>query len=393
MELDGSLFGGVALGAAFALGAGWYLWGRTASALQQRALDAEDRYGLLTQHLAASVIVRDPDMRALFVSPYTEILTGFPAAQFTTTIPDLFDSRVHPEDKALYDRAYQVTKTGEPFQVRYRLLHATDVEVWVESRTVPILGDSGEVIASLTITFDVSRAVLSQQQVEEKSREVEDFTSMVSHDLKSPLFTLKGMVQLLEEERSRMPPSALEPLDHLSRNVERLTQLVTSILDYSRTVSRQHKSTAVELDTVLREVLLDFAPAIKAADAEVQIDEELGTVLGDDLAMTQIFSNIISNAIKYRHPERRLKIRIVHELAPSLKLTRLSIKDNGRGISADNLVLLFRPFQRFHPADVEGSGIGLASVRKLITRMGGEIVATSDGESGTTFTITLRRPS
>jgi signal transduction histidine kinase len=109
--------------------------------------------------------------------------------------------------------------------------------------------------------------------------------------------------------------------------------------------------------------------------------------------MTQIFSNIISNAIKYRHPERRLKIRIVHELAPSLKLTRLSIKDNGRGISADNLVLLFRPFQRFHPADVEGSGIGLASVRKLITRMGGEIVATSDGESGTTFTITLRRPS
>jgi signal transduction histidine kinase len=332
-------------------------------------------------------------MRALFVSPYTEILTGFLAAQFTSTSPDLFASRVHPEDRALYDRAYQVTRAGEPFQVRYRLLHATDVEVWVESRTVPILGDSGEVIASLTITFDVSRAVLSQQQVEEKSREVEDFTSMVSHDLKSPLFTLKGMVQLLEEERSRMPPSALEPLDHLSRNVERLTQLVTSILDYSRTVSRQHKSTAVELDTVLREVLLDFAPAIKAADAEVQIDEELGTVLGDDLAMTQIFSNIISNAIKYRHPERRLKIRIVHELAPSLKLTRLSIKDNGRGISADNLALLFRPFQRFHPADVEGSGIGLASVRKLITRMGGEIVATSDGESGTTFTITLRRPS
>ncbi len=370
----------------------WILWGRDGATNKQRALDAEDRYGLLTQHLAASVIVRDPEMKALFVSPYTEILTGFSASQFPNSDPDLYQSRVHPEDRAIYDRAYQVTKAGEPFQVRYRLLHASEVEVWVESRTVPILGDSGEVIASLTITFDVTRTVLAQQQMEEKSREVEDFTSMVSHDLKSPLFTLKGMIQMLEEDRDRMPPSSLEPLGHLSRNVERLTQLVSSILDYSRTVSRQHKSTPVDLDLIINDVLLDFKPMLTSVGAEVEVDAGLGSVLGDDLALIQIFSNVLSNAIKYRHPDRKLKIRVVHELAPSLKLTRLSIKDNGQGISEENLKLLFRPFQRFHPTPVEGSGIGLASVRKLVHRMGGEIIATSDGTSGTTFTITLRRP-
>lgn len=380
---------------AAALGGGtvWFFWGRHALSYYRRAIDAEDRYGLLTQHLAASVIVRDPEMKALFVSPYTEILSGFPASQFTNSIPDFFQSRVHPDDRALFDRAYEVTRAGEPFQVRYRLMHASDVEVWVESRTVPIFGDEGEVIASLTITFDVTRAVLAQQQVEEKSREVEDFTSMVSHDLKSPLFTLKGMVQMLEEERDRMPATALEPLSHLSHNVTRLTQLVTSILDYSRTISRQHKSAPIDLDTVMKEVLLDFTPALKGVSGEIQIDEGLGSVLGDDLALIQVFSNLFSNAIKYRHPDRRLKIRVVHELAPSLKLTRVSVKDNGQGISAENLALLFRPFQRFHQNNIEGSGIGLASVRKLVQRMGGEIVATSDGSSGTTFTLTLRRPA
>lgn len=370
----------------------WIFWGRTSAANKQRALDAEERYALLTQHLAASVIVRNPDMQALFVSPYTEILTGFPAGQFANSSPDLYQSRVHPEDRAIFDRAYQVTKAGEPFQVRYRLIHASEVEVWVESRTVPILGDSGEVIASLAITFDVTRTVLAQQQMEEKSREVEDFTNMVSHDLKSPLFTLRGMIQMLEEDRDKMPASSLEPLGHLTRNVERLTQLVTSILDYSRTVSRQHKSTSVDLDAIVKDVLLDFTPALKAADGGVEVDEGLGSVLGDDLALIQIFSNLFSNAIKYRHPDRKLKIRVVHDLAPSLKLTRVAVKDNGHGISEENLKLLFRPFQRFHPTPVEGSGIGLASVRKLVHRMGGEIAATSDGVSGTTFTITLRRP-
>jgi len=390
---------GVAIIAALLLGALigaaliWYLWGRKAVIFKRMAADAEDRYNLLTQHLAASVIVRSPDMRALFVSPYTEILTGFPALTFTNSVPDFYSSRVHVDDRALFDRAYEVTRAGEPFQVRYRLIHASEVEVWVESRTVPIFGDSGEVIALLTITFDVTRAVLAQQQVEEKSREVEDFTSMVSHDLKSPLFTLKGMVQMLEEEREKMPATALEPLLHLARNVDRLTQLVTSILDYSRTISRQHKSSAVNLDTAIREVLLDFAPSFKQVNGEIQIDEELGAVLGDDLALIQIFANIFSNAIKYRHPDRPLKVRVVHELAPSLKLTRVSIKDNGYGISAENQKLLFRAFQRFHPSEVEGSGIGLASVRKLVHRMGGEITASSDGETGTTFTLTLRRPA
>ena len=392
---DGLMFI-TALAMAVTVLACWLIWGRRFQHAHQRAVDAEERYALLTNHLAASIIVRDPQLRVLFASPYTAVLTGYPVDQFLSPAvgdaPDLFNSLVHTDDRAIYNRAYQITQAGEPFQIRYRIRHHSDVEVWVESRTVPILGDTGEVIASLTISFDVTGSVRTQQQVEEKSREVEDFTSMVSHDLKSPLFTLRGMVQLIEEERSKLPTNLHEPLDHLTRNVTRLTQLVSSILDYSRTISRQHKSAPVELDKIVGDIALDFLPQLKEVAGELQIDEGLGQVLGDELAYVQIFSNILSNAIKYRHPERPLKIRVVHEIAPSLKCTRVSIKDNGSGISAENLSKLFRPFQRFHGREIEGSGIGLASVRKLLSRMGGDITASSDGESGTTFTITMRRP-
>src|SRR5690606_24163215 len=116
---------------------------------------------------------------------------------------DFFISIAHEDDKQNIERALKVASCGEAFQYRFRYYHKTGILMWAETRTVPVLNNSGEVEASLSITLDVTGSVLYQKQVEEKNRDLLDFTYMISHDLKSPIYTVKGMHGVLCEELER----------------------------------------------------------------------------------------------------------------------------------------------------------------------------------------------
>ena len=358
--------------------------------LIQTSTLATERYKLLTTNLAAAVIVRDHGGRILYCSPYTEILTGYPVSEMQEGESDFFESIVHDEDLSKYTRSLQVIKHGEPFQFRYRFWHKTGLLMWAESRTVPILDDDGSVISSLSITLDVTGNVRYQRQVEEKNKELQDFTYMVSHDLKSPIFTLKGMLGILLEELGGPPkPELAEPLEHMQRALHRLEQLVTSVLEYSRASSFEPKHERVELSGLVREVLEDFKPQLSSCGGTVTVAEELPAVLGDNLKLVQIFSNLIGNAIKYRSPDRPLSISVSAKPSGDPRVVHIVVTDNGFGVPPDKLDLIFRPFQRLHGKEIEGSGIGLACVRKLIERLGGEIVCESDGSSGSAFILSL----
>jgi signal transduction histidine kinase len=303
---------------------------------------------------------------------------------------DFFERIVHEEDRSKYNRSLQVTSHGEPFQFRYRFWHKTGLLMWAESRTVPILDDEGVVISSLSITLDVTGNVRYQRQVEEKNSELQDFTYMVSHDLKSPIFTLKGMLGILVEELGSGPSPALaEPVDHMHRALRRLEQLVTSVLEYSRASSFESKQERVELDGLLREVVDDFRPHLDQCGGGVSLSDKLPAVIGDTLRLTQVFSNLFSNAVKYRSPQRPLCVTVQPRAALDPKMCLIAFTDNGLGIPPDKLEIVFRPFHRLHGTEIEGSGIGLACVKKLLERLGGSIVAESDGATGTTFLISL----
>jgi PAS domain S-box-containing protein len=363
---------------------------KEADELRQASALANERYKLLTDNLAAAVIVRGAAGNILYCSPYTEILTGYPVREMYTGDTDFFERIVHEADRSKYVRSLQVTSHGEPFQFRYRFWHKTGLLMWAESRTVPILDDDGSVISSLSITLDVTGNVRYQRQVEEKNEELQDFTYMISHDLKSPIFTLKGMLGILQEELGASPREQIaEPLEHIGRAMRRLEQLVTSVLEYSRASSFEAKHERVELGQLIPEVIDDFKPNLTGCAGVVSIAGTLPVVIGDTLRLTQVFSNLLSNAIKYRSSARPLKISIAP--APSLdpKMTAIAFRDNGQGIPPDKLEIIFRPFHRLHGAEIEGSGIGLACVKKLLERLGGSISAESDGASGSAFIVSL----
>lgn len=359
---------------------------------QMRVQAALQQAQVLSDNLVAAVVLRNVEGRVLYCSPYTEVLTGYGIQEILNAPGDFFEDVMHPDDREQYRRAIKICESGEAFQYKYRLFHRTGIEMWVETRTVPILNEDGIPASFLSITLDVTGAIRYQRQVEEKNRDLQDFTYMVSHDLKAPIFTIKGMLGVIRDDfAAQLSDEHREVLDHIERAALRLEQLVSRVLEYSRISSQQGKSEPADVRAVCEEVKKDFALQIKESSATVSIADDLPTVLGDSVQLNRVFANLIGNAIKYRSPDRAPEISVRACPSRDLRTVRISVSDNGQGIPADKLESVFRPFHRLHGAAIEGTGIGLATVKKLVERMGGTVDLESTLDKGSTFYVQFRK--
>lgn len=350
------------------------------------------RYKTLTDNLMASVVIRDSAGKIDYCSPFTEVLTGYPVSEIRSAAGDFFESVMHEEDREAYRRALGVASLGEPFQFRYRFYHRSGLELWAETRTMPILGADGSVSSTLSITLDVTAAVRHQRQLEERNRDLHDFSYMLSHDLKAPLFTVKGMTAILGENvGDSLNPETSDLLNHISGAVRRLEALVESVLEYSKISLHGTQSFPVELSPVVADVLQDLSARVNESRAAVHVDGDLPVIAGEPVRMYQVFSNLIGNALKYRSPDRTPEIRVSSAPAKARRYVTVTVADNGTGIPSGKLDEIFRPFHRAHGREIEGTGIGLASVKKLVEKSGGSIAVRSEEGVGSEFILTLRR--
>jgi len=372
----------------------WKPWAlaRHARLLEERLALLEGEYQTLTSSIAASIIIRTQTQKTTFCSPYTEVMSGYAVREFLNHPGDLLLESVHPNDRDRYQRAFQVVSLGELYKFRYRVKHKSGFDVWLETHLVPLLSATGEVSGSIGISLDVTDSVRYQQSIEERNVDLHDFTSMVSHDLKAPVFTIRGMAQILQEELgSGAQGETREALAHLQQASDRLAQLVTGIMEYSEVSALESTNERIPLQNVLLDISTDYARQLSALNAELALPARAPIVLGDRTKLYQIFANLISNALKYHAPNRPLRIS-VEILSHTPREVIVALRDTGRGIPAEKLSQVFRPFFRAHPDVTDGSGIGLACVRKLVDKVGGQIRVESDERSGTTFFITLRVP-
>ena len=350
---------------------------------------AEDHSDLLTNTIAASIIIRDRNNKTVFCSPFTQVLTGHEVAQFADHNGDFLRELVVAKDLDRYDRALKVSFLGEDTIVRYRIKHRSGLKLWLETRLVPVCNDEGEAESVMAITIDVTETLNYQRQIEEHNRDLADFTYMVSHDLKAPVFTIKGMAQVLKEDYSAVLGSGgLELVQFILDGGDRLEQLIKSVIDYSAISIRGGETAPVALNSVLNKVLADHNTQARDADATIEIAPGLPTVQGDEIRLYQLFSNLVGNAIKYRRRNIPLRVTVdAVQLPEGGALIR--VKDNGLGIPPEKLDQVFRPYQRAHSNQVEGSGIGLACVKKIIDRLGGSVTVESTVGEGSTFMVTF----
>ncbi|MDC7784984.1 ATP-binding protein [Rhodoplanes sp. TEM] len=268
-----------------------------------------------------------------------------------------------------------------------------------------------EIVAAIDIRDLVVDVILSKaeelegvnRQLARSNDELESFAYVASHDLKEPLRHIEAFAGLLKESLPKDPDGRLGAMvGGIETSSRRLRALINDLAEYSRVGRQARPLAAVPLDEVLADVLADLRPVLEETGASVSA-VSLPVVMCDRSQIRQVLQNLISNAVKYRHPDRTpaVAVRGTVETGPTGEAerpagaepgrhVRITIADNGIGFDEKYREQIFEPFQRLHgPDEYEGTGIGLAICRKIVQRHGGSISATSTADTGATFTFTL----
>ena len=227
-------------------------------------------------------------------------------------------------------------------------------------------------------------------ELERSNQELEQFAYVSSHDLQEPLRTIASFTQLLKRRyEGKFDTDADEFMDYIVEASIRMKAQIEGLLEYSRVETKGEEFEPVDTNLKLNYVLQSLGASIEESQAKITYDN-LPVVMGDSNQLQRVFQNLISNAIKFRKQEERLKIRISANKDIFNSEYVFSITDNGIGIEKQYQDRIFTIFQRLHTRDVyEGTGIGLSIVKRIIERHDGRFWVESEFGVGSTFYFTL----
>lgn len=332
---------------------------------------------------------------------------GYPVEQAIGA--DLIDLIVPEVDRAQTRARLDLLRSGERFSSdEARKVRADGMAIDVSTTWSPIIDDTGTLIGMSLIYSDISSLVRVRREAESSQKEIERFTYVVSHDLRSPLINIKGFCHELKtsygelmEHLNEGPPDEAkmaacrtlleddigECLTYIEAGADRMETLITAVLKLSRLGRRSLEIEEIDLYGLTTRIADSLQHQLDQRGARLTI-EPLPRVLADAVAMEQIMGNLLSNAVKYldasRHGEIEVDARTYGEWVI------IKVHDNGRGIAEGDVERIFQPFTRVgRTQDVEGEGMGLSYVRALVKQLGGEISCRSTLGKGSVFTVKL----
>ena len=275
--------------------------------------------------------------------------------------------------------------------------------LWLDTTIVPFVDANGVAEQFISIQTDITERKTAEERITmlnrelaaggerlvEANRELESFAYSVSHDLRAPLRHIHGYLDMLKRATAgQLPERADRYIRTASDAAVQMGHLIDDLLAFSRMGQAEMRFASVDLSALIEEVRIGLMPQTEGRVIDWTIDA-IPPVRGDASMLRQVLVNLLSNAIKYsgKQPVAEIRVRCL-ETEPDL--VTISVQDNGAGFDMAFAHKLFGVFQRLHHADeFEGTGIGLAIVRRIVSRHGGRIWAESAPGAGATFTFTL----
>jgi PAS domain S-box-containing protein len=363
--------------------------------------DSEARLRSIFEQVPIGVTFIDPHGRVNEGNPHLCRMLGRSADELRRMS---IDQVLHADDLAETRQALQALWRGEVTQVdrEIRLRRADGEVFWARAQLTVLRDGQGRPLRLAGAIEDISERLRLQQaererdRAESANRTKNEFVSRMSHELRTPLNAMIGFAQLLGMARE---PALAPPQQAWAAQIQRagwhLLEMINDTLDLARIESGLVSLSLrpVELEPLLAHSLsmVQSAAAERSVDVGSSVQPDASTVLADDTRLTQVLTNLLSNAIKYNRPGGDVQLQVRAAPGPGAGWVELTVRDNGLGMTAEQLAGLFQPYNRLgrENSGIEGTGIGLVISRRLAELMGGTLEADSRAGVGSTFTLRL----
>lgn len=376
------------------------------------SLDAAGKFVTFNETLLAALGYERED---LFKQPYTRLLTPARREEWDTAF-----GAVGTVVTTATPVKHVLTREGE-VETQWVKKDGSIIDVWI--RSVPLEDEEGRFVRSRSAALNMTernrlanelrargdqleRANVELRQI---NRELEEFTSVVSHDLKEPLRTLQAFSNFLAEDYSgQLGPDGFQYINHLVGASKRLGSLIDDLLKLSSAGRITHDLQAIDMNDIAATIRRDLADLIQRRNAQLIVEGPLPTAIGDPPRIAQLLANLVGNALKYNASASPVVIIGRGEMCPSATASgayfstsrtpawmtfpqvTLFVRDNGIGIDPRYHEQIFGIFRRLHTADeYEGTGAGLAICKKIVEGHAGRIWVESQPGQGATFYFTL----
>lgn len=375
---------------------------------QQEILrDSEIKFRTIADFTADWEYWLGPDRRLVYCSPSCSAITGYDQHEFLDN-PALIDEIIHPEDRPCVASHHRANHGENELTLDFRIVRKEGDVRWFSHSCRLVRDAAGEPLGRRVSNRDITERKRAEQlvrqlnaeleervrertaELEASTRELEAFCYSVSHDLRTPLRGIDGFSRiLLEESGDRLTPGDRQYLERIGAAAVRMGKLIDALLDISRVTRTEVHPEPVDLSTMVGEAAEELRSADPGRDVEFVIAPDV-TASADPRLLRLAIENLLGNAWKFT--SHKPQGRIEFGCRESGEQPVFFVRDNGAGFDMRYAHKLFTPFQRLHAmAEYPGTGVGLVTVHRIITKHGGTIWAEAETEQGATFCFTLGR--
>ena len=346
---------------------------------------------LAIEQSGSTIIITDPEGTILYANPRFEETTGYTIEEALGEKPRILKSG--EMDEPHYRAMWEAISSGQIWRGEFHNRRKDGSLYWEAATIAPVTDATGRITNYIAIKEDITERKDAQEslrryaeQLEAKNAELDAFAHTVAHDLKGPLGTLVGFSELLIDAPAMPEGDRRELLDHIHQTGWQMTQIVDALLLLSAARQKKVSIDPLDMTQLVAAVRLRLGAMIAEHGAKVTVPENWPSALGYAPWVEEVWVNFLSNALKYggRPPQVELGAS-----AMSDGQVRFWVRDNGPGLSPDEQAKMFAPFTRLGQVSVEGHGLGLSIVRRIIERLNGEVGVESRVGEGSAFFFTL----
>jgi len=360
---------------------------------------SEERYrivsSVISDYTFLTKVGEDGILRSVWIAGAFEKITGYQPGEFDEQ--GGWVSTVHPDDIAQDERDMETLRHNQRVVTEIRTIRKDGTVCWVRCYAHPVWDDEkNQLVGIYGAVQDITEQKRSEleredliRKLEAKNAELEQFTYMVSHDLKAPLITIKGFLGFLSEDAVAGNLQRLEiDIRRIGEAADKMHKLLNDLLELSRVGRLMNDPEPVNIHDLILEVERILQGQLEKQTAQILIKDPLPFVYGDRQRLFEVFQNLLDNASKFMGNQPNPLIEIGQDGALEDGFVTLYVRDNGIGIAPEFHERIFGLFNRLNPK-VDGTGVGLALVKRIVEFHGGRIWVESEPDQGTVFFLTL----